>query len=72
MYRPAHPVRLFRTVKLGDNYGGAGRKSYEEPHKKIDQGSRRTSYGCQRFLSNEPPYNHGIGGVIELLEKCSK
>ena len=72
MDRPAYPVRLFGAVKLGNNYGGAGRKPYEEPHKKIDQGSRRTSYGRQCFLPNEAPYNHGISGVVELLEKRSE
>ena len=71
MHSVTHLFIPTRTIKLGNDYRGAGGKACEKTHQKVDQRSGAASYRRKRFLAHKISHNHRIDGIIQLLKKGS-
>ena len=69
MYCLAHVIPVFRTVELGNDYCGAGGKTGEETHQKIDQGGGGAAYRGERLLAYKVSHHYGVCRIIKLLKK---
>ena len=72
MYGPVDFLLLSAAVVLRDDNGRAAGKAYEEADQEVDNGSGSTAYGGKRLFADKVAYNHGVGSVVELLEKGSE
>ncbi len=66
---PLCAVAVPGAVELRDDYRRAGGDTHKQPHQKVDEGAGSSAHRGQGLLAHKPPHNHGIGGVVKLLEK---
>ena len=69
MYRLGEVLVVPRAEALGDDYGGAARQADKEAHQQIDQCAGGAADGGQSHLADVFADDHGVDGVIELLEE---
>ena len=60
------------AVVLGDDHRDAGGDANKKVNEQVDQRAGGTTHSGQCFLAHEPANNYGIGGIIQLLEKCTQ
>ena len=69
MHGVAHVLLPPCAVELGDQHRRAGGQSHEEAHQQVDQHAGGAAHGSQGFLAHILAHDHGVGGVVQLLEE---